>query len=256
VYWAGVSSRFDITGRPGFGWASKVFRDGLLDREFDCVPVIDPGTANLDDVPAFLAHNFPNRKPIECTDSAGMAELDVIAAPLVLKVSPEMLKAVESAVHDHGTGFFVRGWFGNDSPGFTPQLLALHGISNGQWGWNGKDQNCKVLIEHPILKGSALHIGDVLKMEPNGAYGVSNAIPIIGVDVKVISPVGPNTVPDQPDFQFAPLAISGYGKGRVVTFSVLGHSNDSRTQAAIRLITVRSVKWLAGHLDEKEEGGL
>ena len=247
----------NITGRAGFGWASKAFRDGLLDNEFDCYPIIDPGTAKLDDVPDFITKNFPNRKPIDCSDTAAMAEVDVIAAPFVLKVSPEMLQAVESAVHDRGTGLFIRAWFGNDSPGYTEPLLALHGLSSGQWGWNAKDQDCKVLLEHPILQGTALHVGDALKMEPNGAYGVSHAIPIIGVDMQTISPVGPNTVPNKPEFQFAPLAVSGHGKGRIVTFSVLGHNNDTRTRNAIHTITVRSVKWLAGQLEENaKDGGL
>lgn len=226
----------------------RTFRDGLRSGNFDIYAVVEPDTAPLAELSPDAAAYFGDHAMIECTDVEAMRRLDVLVAPALSHVTPAMVNAVERAVRDDGAGLLVRMWFGEGSPGLTPRLLALRGLSEGRFGWNPKDQSCEVVDgDHPILRG-VLATGERLKLEPNGAYGIYSGTPLIRLsDSTAVGPNEPGAPTTHPaNYVVAPLSVATLGKGRIVCCSWLGHQNDPRTQAALNEITIRSVRWL-GH---------
>lgn len=229
---------------------NKVMNEGLLnDPSFEAYAIVEPGTAQQGEIPGLCHKYFAGRAAIDCTDAARLRELDVIVAPYVSTLAPEMADAVEKLVRDQGKGLMIRAWLGVMSPGCTSRVLALNGLTEGQWGWNGRDVECEIISPHPIL--GDLAPGTRLLLEPNGAYGVMVEGGERLVVVTNMSNVGPATggpfVTDRADFVHAPLYVSTFGKGRIVGCMFHGHKNDDvATSRFVHAVMPRAIRWLAG----------
>jgi hypothetical protein len=236
--------------RWGSKMVVKVAREGLFDKSFDLYPIVEPGTAAQGEIPELCRTYFNGRQPIECTDTARLRDLDVIAAPYVSVLTPEMAAAVETFVRDDGKGLMIRAWLGHEGPGLTPPVQALNGLKEGQFGWNPRDTNCEIVAGHPLLGDLSAHVGTQLLLEPNGGYGVHNGQVLVRVtDISKVSPRGDGVVTNRDDFVHAPLFVATLGKGRIVGCMFHGHKNDdAQTSDFVHTIMPRSIQWLAGRL--------
>jgi hypothetical protein len=234
-------------GKPA-GYTRQVsFLRELKDPAIQPVALIDPGTANDPDIARIVQNSFSGRAAIEVTDAAKMDSVAVIVGPDIWNASPELLTAVARRVKNGG-GLLFRQGFGCVTPGFTPEVAELCGLSEGQYGWNLESSICEVVTAHPLL--GKLKPGDTLEMFPNGAYGVlARGTGLITLkDQQRINISGENFQQARADFVHNPLYVAELGKGKIVgcSFARFRPVPDELNAAAKDKFTVRCVKWLAG----------
>jgi hypothetical protein len=125
--------------------------------------------------------------------------------------------------------------------GNRSQMLALNGLTEGQYAWPQGSMACEIVAEHPILGGLSGKIGTQLDMFPNGMCGKYTGTPLIEVSHPELSgqiPAGQT---------FAPLFIGVRGKGKIVNCAFQGSkpTPPELDRAGKDPFTVRAVKWLA-----------
>lgn len=240
---ATASGRSWAAGRRYPQMVGKAFNEALSSPRFEVVPVVEPGTAQSPELEAVLRKHFSGRDPIECTDDAGMGTVDVFFAQMVLSASPEMTAALEKHVRDQGKGLYIRVGFGIQEPGFTPPMLAINGMKEAVYGWNGNDQVCRVVGAHAAMGN--VKPGSSLNIEPNGAWGVLAGEALAMVDPSVIEPAGAGSPPADSQYILAPFRVAEFGKGRVFVASYLGINNSDDTVQLLRRINSNGVMWTA-----------
>jgi hypothetical protein len=242
-------SQFTVTGPSWLGdrhysYTSQVRfipRD-LSHAELDLYPLIEAGSESDPELAALLKQNFAGRKPLNIADPAALRQVDVIVASVVYNVPDDALAAMEQVVRE-GKGFISRQGFAATSPGFTPSVLALHGLADASYWRSRANIECEVVNEHPIL--GSLKKGSSLPVMANGTHGTlaDQATSLALIQVKSDVPEAQSL--EQP---FYPLFVGQLGKGRVVNCAFAGYRD---TPAALDAACggkffVRACQWAAG----------
>jgi RNA polymerase sigma factor (sigma-70 family) len=242
------------TGKE-FGYGMLLMRE-LNDSSFEVVPVIEPATESLGELPKVLATYFPRRKPLNAADVNDLRTLDAFIAGSA-NVPPEVLDAIEKAVND-GMGLMTRNLFGTSDPSFTPQMQRLYGLSQGGYGFQMQGLECEVIAEHPIISSRKGKPGQPVQMRANGAFGVHAPQSKGLIRIKDISRIrqwNPRNsaatlieqgTPTVDGVAFYTVYTSQLGKGRIVcccyaTFDTPRNISESVGPEFVK----RSIKWLA-----------
>jgi hypothetical protein len=238
-------------GGIGFRSVERILKNELIDPSLQLVPIVEPETSGDPDIAELVRRYFKSRRAIECSNVEAMhQQIDVIVAPGVSDLSPEMLDALERSVRDDGKGFLVRIYLGMLKPGYTPRVLALAGLKEGQYANNKLPTACEIVSAHAIIGDRAGPVGTHLNMRPTGLYGVINGGEAL---IRVVDPGGATpysfsseeTIQDRDDFVFATVYTATCGKGRIVGCPF--GTTDSATGPGEPLngLTSRAIHWLA-----------
>ena len=236
------------------GWNAQVhnLKDIKGGEGLELVPLVEPGTADKDEVARRLRFHFRGAEPMNVTDAAALRKLDVIVVNAVCHPMPEALEAVEAAVTE-GTGLVVRQCFGGCDPGYQDARVArLRGLARGQQASvrEGNQVECEVVAAHPLL-GSLAAVGKTVTLRATGGFGefADGAVPLIRV--KSMENMGePHGRAYREDTRrdFYPLYVARLGKGRIVSCS-FGNWIDTPVElqeATGGKFTQRAVLWAAG----------
>lgn len=223
----------------------------LKSRSIQLIPVIEPGTETDPLLAEMLARQFRGVAPINGHDAGQLGTLNVLVAAQVWAATPEMIAATDEAV-SNGLGLLIRQAFGDWRPGFTPQVLRLHGLKEGAYArttpWN-KFVPAEIIGEHPILGTlsgkQSTELADVL---PTGAYGVlsDGAMPL--VRLKFLERIVPQRlIESHPDWSFYTLYTARLGRGRIIccNFDVANQPAKDLQRAAGGAFTLHCLEWLA-----------
>jgi len=229
----------DWTSGQPYGYSTRLLQD-LNDETFDVIPVIEPGTEQLGDLPAILATSFPGKRPVNVTDPAALKTLDVFIAGSP-NVPEDALVAIETAVRD-GMGLMIRSLFAVDSPGFTPIVQRLYDLGRSYRCGSLVSVEAEVLMEHPILSSRTGKPGQLVRMRPVGAYGPlgPNSTGLIRVkDGSTMRPIPAESVVHT-------VYIHQLSQGRIVCccFSVYDTPKNLSESVGPKF-TIEAVKWLA-----------
>lgn len=211
-----IVSDFSATGphdMPSpFGYANQIRRiSELRDPSIEIYPIIDPGSENAGQLPSILHGGFPTAKPINGADLDELRKLDVILTNYNANMRDDVLLAIESAVNG-GVGLIWQG-AGSITPGYTPVVKRLAGMSDAEYGWNPGDVDCQVVGDHPLLGSLAGQTHKNIRLMPNGACGVLNGVPLLCVSNTDEILSGRKLGGEK---NLYPLYISQLGKGRIV----------------------------------------
>ena len=230
---------------------SALITKELKSRTIQLIPVIEPGTETDPPLAQILQRQFAGIAPINGHDAAELGTLNVLVAAQVWAATPEMLAAANQAVNN-GLGLLIRQAFGDWRPGFTPDVLRLHGLKDGGYArttpWN-KPIPAEIIGEHPILGTlsgkQSTELADVL---PTGAYGIltDDAMPLMRLKYpERILPA--RVLQSQPDVSFYTLYTARLGKGRIIccNFDVANQPAKDLQSAAGGAFTLHCVEWLA-----------
>jgi hypothetical protein len=86
----------------------------LTDPDFDVIPVVEPNTADLGELPNVLSEYFPGKPPLNVASIDDLKTLDVIIAG-GMHVPADALDAIEKAV-EGGMGLMTRNRFAIRDP--------------------------------------------------------------------------------------------------------------------------------------------
>jgi hypothetical protein len=215
----------------------------LRDPAIELIPVLEPGTANNGALPAILARYFVGEKPLDATQSADLRGLQVLVAIAAHNASPKELSAIEDAV-SHGVGL-LRGSLGTVSPGFTPQVQRLAGLTNAGYAWNGTTPTpCVVMAASPLL--GDLQRGQTIHLLPNGVFGNLTGTPLLRV--RSMAQMNYRGQPAAPGQFLYPLYTSQLGQGRIVGLGFAQYQEipEELADANHGRFYVHCVQWLAG----------
>ncbi len=246
-------SEFTATGPTwidapyGHWWPAKIVREELRDRQLDLYPIIDPGSAKTNQIPEMCSRYFPGKSPIECNDPVAMSQMQVFVATGQANLTPEMIAGLTKAVKDDGKGLIIRMFFGGTTPSYTPEVQALLGLTDADYGFGGnRDVEVEVIANHPIL--SDWPVGSTLKIQANGVFGlIVKGMPLIKLkeasDVRAVH--SENSILPSATHEFYPMYVSELGKGKIIhcAWSITPKESSGRNPSAI--ITPRAIKWLA-----------
>jgi hypothetical protein len=229
----------DWTTRQPYGYSTRLLQD-LRDPSFDVIPVIEPGTQQIGDLPGVLATSFPGKRPMNVQDPAALATLDVLVAGAP-NVPEEALTSIEAAVTG-GMGLMVRSLFAVDAPGFTPVVQRLYDLKSSYRCGGSIAVEAEVLVEHPILSSRTGKPGQIVKMRPVGAYG-----PLGPGSTGLIRVIDGSTMrPIPAEGVVHTVYVHELGRGRIVcccftTYDVAKNLSDSVGPQ----FALRAVQWLA-----------
>jgi hypothetical protein len=217
----------------------------------ELIPVIEPGTESDPPLAQILQKQFRGETPVDGHDPKELGELNVLVASQVWMSTPEMIAATHEAV-SNGLSLLIRQSFGDWRPGYTPEVLALHGLKEGAYArttpWNNPVP-AEIVGEHPILGTlsgkQSTELTDVL---PTGAYGVltDNAVPLMRL--KYLERIVPDSaLQSHPDWSFYTLYTAHLGRGRIIccNFDVSNQPPKNLSSATRGAFTLHCVEWLA-----------
>jgi hypothetical protein len=214
----------------------------LGNASFDVIPVVEPGSDQVGDLPVLLESSalLRNKPPIDVTDARQLRTLDVLIAGAP-NVPEESLTAIDAAVTD-GMGLMIRSLFAVDSPGFTPVVERLYDLHGASRCGGSVAVECEVLEEHAILSSRTGKPGQTVKMRPMGAYGPLG--PGSTGLIRVIDGSTMRPVPAQGIVHT--VYVHKVGRGRVVCCCFSVYDTPKNLSDSIgAAFTVRAIQWLA-----------
>ncbi|HEY7090058.1 MAG TPA: sigma-70 family RNA polymerase sigma factor [Tepidisphaeraceae bacterium] len=255
-----ILSDFTANTRIGsdapFGYVNQLrILPELRDTGIECCPVIEPGTETSPALATILNRDFAGKIPVNGYDAVALGQLDVIAGSQLFALRDEMISAITDAVSS-GTGLLYRQAFGDSLPGYSTEILRLHGLEQADFGkdlpWR-KPISCEIVGDHPILGSLAGRHGAILDTMPIGAFGIlgADATPLIRVRaIREINPDRPSPPPVQ--WSFYPLYIVRLGRGQIIAcnFNIAAPPSRQLLGATGGKFTVRCVQWLAWQRDQ------
>jgi hypothetical protein len=224
----------------------------IVDRELrhpslEIVPIIDPGTEDVPQIASMLGEHFSGATPLNGYDPEALKTLDVIVANMASNCRPELLDAIEAAVSE-GTGLVHRQSFASFTPGFTPQVLRLHGLTAGQYGYREYEELLSTVVaEHEIL-GTLSGPNHTLTVRANGPFGVLAPHSTALIRLNDINEVRSSPIPtDRGEYAFHPLYVSQLGKGRIVVCAFQGFkpAPEALDEANGGQFMVKAIQWAA-----------
>jgi hypothetical protein len=244
-------SEFTATGphwtRQPYGYEPQIrIVASLQDPSLRLIPVIEPGTAADDQLARILSLYFATETPLDASKAEDLKQLDVLVATGQPDMNAAVLSAIEQSVMG-GMGFLQHG-FGFVSPGFTPQIDRITGITRGIRGYSDEPVSADVLGSHPLLGDLSGQGGRKIDLIANGIIGVPSGAPLIrinnGASVSVLNPTHPRTNNEFLD----PLYVAQLGQGKIVGvgFSIMREVPDALEAANHGRFYIHCVQWLAG----------
>ena len=206
----------------------------LSEANVDLYAVIDPGTAELGELPDILASTGLSNKTIDSTNPTDLLKLDVVCSWSFANVLPETLNALRISVKQ-GLGYFCTGAIGSVTPeGNDPALMDLLGHSSQEYTWFAKEgTSFEVVNAHPIL--GELKPGTKMNgILFNGMFD-PNRLPQGTI---LIGSTATSSLPT-----FCPMYLREYGKGKMV-FNVFW--NLGIGDIPPETFYMRCVNWAAG----------
>src|SRR5204862_477156 len=114
---------------------------------------------------------------VDGSSISALRKLDVIVAGHNWHMRPDVLNAVDAAVHD-GVGILEQAGFAKLTPSFTEQVCALSGLDRADLFSNARGGMCRIVAAHPIL--GDLKVGDEISAPMLfGAIGPIRGTPLI-----------------------------------------------------------------------------
>jgi hypothetical protein len=237
-----------LTGQR-WGYSCQIAGE-LAHRQFDLIPLLEPGSSSEPEVVKLLGVYFGGRSAIDVTDAAALKKLDVIVAPRIWNLPDEARAAIEAAV-TQGTGLLIRNGLGCMEPGGGSDVSRLSGFTESAFGYNPHPMECQVIAAHPILGNLSPQIGRVIMITPNGTWGrIGSGIkPLIRVkdmdSFRRFWKEGPD------DLVFYPLYAGELGRGRIIgcQFPAWEPMPKALMAATHNEFNARAVLWLARRLE-------
>jgi hypothetical protein len=233
--------------RQPYGYAPQVrIISALQDPSLRLIPVIEPHTADHEELARILSLYFPMEAPLDASSVDDLKQLDVLVAPGQPDMTASVLASIDESV-TNGLGLLQHG-LGFVSPGFTPQIERLTGVANGIRGWSPNPIPADIVGAHPLLGDLSGQFGKKIDLIANGTLGILNGTPLIRVtnsqQVRAMNPSHPRT----PDEFLDALYIAQLGKGKIVGigFSIMRDAPDALEAANQNRFYIHCVEWLAG----------
>lgn len=218
----------------------------LRDPSIHLIPVVEPNTASRAQLARILSQNFSGETPVDVTDRAAMAKIDVLSAVASSNLTDDDIKAITERVNA-GMGFLQRQP-GYITPGYNAQTNDLCGFTDGVFGWNANPVECEVVGTHPLLGDLSGQISKSIMLIPNGTVGQLKGIPLLRVkQMHQITLVAADHTVSTGEYLY-PLYISQLGKGRIVGigFTQTRDVPEALDAANQGRFYIHCVQWLAG----------
>jgi len=244
-------------GEP-YGWGHANAAKRLVDPQVELYAIVDPGTADDEEVVKAINKSFPaeaRKRIVDGGDEAALAKLDVIVAHHIANIDEQQVAAMIKAISG-GVRMINIGAVGTVTPGYTADVNQLNIMGDdATYAWRGDDQPCEfargikeaLLGDAPSKKPDEKADGDAadkatIKIKPNGVMGTlkPGTVPVMQLTADAAALSFPKN-PAPAGATFYVMLMGELGKGHILLCNIYV-SSPSLDKAAGGGFLLKAVK--------------